>query len=104
MGKEMYTCAKRKTSQARQGLMHVRLYEKPWETVGIDLIGPFPETQGTRYKYAMTVVDFFTHYLVVVPLPNKSAQAVSTALFTHVLSVHGCPLKLMSEFLNFSIK
>ena len=102
--KKCVACAKRKTSQPHQGLMHIRLYQKPWETIGIDLIGPFPETRVTKYKYAMTVVDFSTHFLVVVPIQNKSAQTVATALFTRVLGVHGCPLKLMSgqgtEFLN----
>ena len=105
MGKEMCSlCQKVKTPQPHQGLMHIRLYQKPWETIGIDLMGPFPETRVTKYKYVMTVVDFFTDYLVVVPIQNKSAQTVATALFTHVLGVHGCPLKLMSdrgtEFLN----
>ena len=42
-------CAKRKTSQAQQGLMHVGLYQQPWETVGIDLISLFPETRVAKY-------------------------------------------------------
>ena len=102
--KKCLACAKRKTSQPHHGLMHIRLYQKPWETIGIDLFGPFPETRVTKYKYVMTVVDFFTHYLVVVPIQNKSDQTVATALFTHVPGVHSCPSKLMSdrgtEFLN----
>ena len=81
--KKCVACAKRKTPQPHQGLMHIRLYQKPWETIGIDLIGPFPETRVTKYKYVMTVVDFFTHYLVVVPIQNKSAQTVATALFSY---------------------
>ena len=72
--------------------------------VGINLIGPFPETLGTCYKYVLTVVDFFTHYTITVPLPNKAAKTVAKALFIHVLAVHRCPKWLMSdrgkEFLN----
>ena len=68
------------------------------------MIGPFPETLGTCYKYVLTVVDFFTHYTITVPLPNKAAKTVAKALFNHVLAVHGCPKRLMSdrgtEFLN----
>ena len=102
--KKCLACIKRKVSEPHHGEMHIRLHQAPWETEGIDLIGPFPETVGTYYKYVLTVVDFFTHYTITVPLPNKAAKTVAKALFNHVLAVHGCPKRLMSdrgsEFLN----
>ena len=65
--------------------------------VGIDLIGPFRETVGTCYKYVLTIVDFFTHYTITIPIPNKAAKTVAKALFNHVLAVHRCPKCLMSD-------
>jgi transposase InsO family protein len=101
--KKCIACVKRKTSQVKQGLMQIRTYVKPWDTVGIDLIGPFPETR-TGYKYVLTVTDFFSHYTIVTPLPNKSAKTVAYNLFNQVICVHSCPRKFMSdrgtEFLN----
>ena len=38
--------------------MQIRTYAQPWDTVGIDLIGPFHETT-TGYKYVLTVTYFF---------------------------------------------
>ena len=102
--KKCLACIKRKASEPHHGETYIRLYQAPWETVGIDLIGPFPETVGTCYKYLLTVVDFFTHYTITVPLPNTAAKTVAKALFNHVLAVRGCPKRLMSdsgsEFLN----
>ena len=102
--KKCLACIKRKASEPHHGEMHIQLYQAPWETVGIDLIGPFPETVGTCNKYVLTVVDFFTHYTITIPLPNKAAKTVAKTLFNHVLAVHGCPKRLMSdhgpEFLN----
>jgi IS30 family transposase len=76
---------------------------RTWDTVGIDLIGPFPETK-TGYKYVLTVTDFFSHYTIVAPLSDKSARTVAYNLSNHVTCVHSCPKKFMSdrgtEFLN----
>ena len=58
--KKCLACIKRKAPKPNHGEMYIQLYQEPWETValGIDLIGPFPETLGTSYKYVLTVVDF----------------------------------------------
>jgi hypothetical protein len=97
------SCVKRKASQVKQGLMEIRTYSESWDTVGIDLIGPFPETK-TGYKYVLIVTDFFSHYTIVTPLSDKSARTVAYNLFNHVICVHSCPKKFMSdrgtEFLN----
>jgi hypothetical protein len=55
-------CVKWKASQVKQGLMQIRTYSEPWDTVGIDLIRPLHETK-TGYKYVLTVTDFFSHAL-----------------------------------------
>ena len=76
--------------------MQIGTYAQPWDTVGIDLIGPFPETT-TGYKYVLTVTDFFSHYTVIAPLRDKSAKTVAYNLFNHVICVHSCPKKFMSK-------
>ena len=84
--KKCLACIKCKASQPNHGEMYI---QEPWQTVGIDLIGPFPETIGTSYKYVLTGVDFFTHYTITVPLQNKAAKTVGKALFQNVLAMHG---------------
>ena len=55
--KKCIACVKRKASQVKQGLVQIRTYAQPLDNVGIDLIGPFPETT-TGYKYVLTVTVF----------------------------------------------
>ena len=48
--------------------------------IGIDLVGPLPETaRGNRY--IITLVDYFSKWQEAEPLPNKSANSVALFLY-----------------------
>ena len=50
-----------------------------WHHIGIDLIGPLPlSKQGNQF--ILTITDYFTKYVDAIPLPNKCATGVATAL------------------------
>lgn len=52
----------------------------PWHHIGIDFIGPLiPSTQGN--KYILTVSDYFSKYVLAIPMEDKVASGVSAALF-----------------------
>ena len=78
-------CRRRKSLHAVEGQEHLRLYQRPGEDVGVDLIGPFPETALFGYKYAITLYDFFNHYLVSIPIREKRPEAVARAIVTRYL-------------------
>jgi len=48
--------------------------------VGIDLIGPLPETPRGN-KYIVMLVDYFSKWPEAEPLPNKSAKGVALFLY-----------------------
>ena len=48
--------------------------------VGIDLIGPLPETPR-GYKYIVTLVDYLSKWPEAEPLPNRSAKRVALFLY-----------------------
>ena len=60
----------------------------PWYHIGIDLIGPIspPSTQGN--KYIFTISDYFTKFVVGIPLPDKCATTVAAALFKVIHCFH----------------
>jgi transposase InsO family protein len=100
--RECLPCQKRKW----QGQMKAPLGEfppvsYPMERVGVDLI-ELP-TSYSGNKYGLTIVDHFSKYLSVYPLPNKSAETVSKALMQFI-AANGCPLEIVSdrggEFVN----
>lgn len=50
----------------------------PWESVAIDLIGPFG-TNGEiqKYGYAVTIMDLATRWLEIAPIKDKSSVTVA---------------------------
>ena len=54
----------------------------PLERVGVDLIEMTPSYEGN--KYILTVIDHFSRYVSAYPLPNKTCQSVSEAMFRFV--------------------
>ena len=59
-----------------------------WHTVGVDLIGPLPQTpRGNRY--IMTVSCLFSKWPEATALKDKGADGVAEFLFK-CFTVHGC--------------
>ncbi|XP_078083259.1 gypsy retrotransposon integrase-like protein 1 isoform X2 [Mustelus asterias] len=52
---------------------------RPWEILGFDLIGPFPETTCGN-TYVLTVTDYFTKWVEAVPIMKKDASSVAKGL------------------------
>lgn len=55
--------------------------ESPWEVLGLDIHGPFPETRRDN-THVLTVTDYFTKWIEAVPLQKKDALSVAKALAT----------------------
>ncbi len=90
-------CRRRKTLGGTPGEEQLRVYQRPGEDVGIDLIGPFPETSLFGYRHVLTVYDFFNHYLVGIPLRDKRPETVARGLLTQYLAVRSCPRRFHSD-------
>ncbi|GFW85205.1 transposon Tf2-6 polyprotein [Trichonephila clavipes] len=79
------------------------------ETCHIDIFGPFKTTpKGNTYVFSM--IDAFTKYIHIVPLPDIKSSTISKAFFDNYIVHRGCPHKLVvynatyfngSEFLEF---
>ena len=55
--------------------------------VGMDLIGPLKETAG-GYKYVLTMTDYFTKFVDLFALKDKSATEVSKGIKKLYLQVN----------------
>jgi IS30 family transposase len=76
----------------------------PWHHVGIDFIGPIspPSRQGNNY--ILTVGDYFTKFVEVVPMPNKEATGVSAALFKIFMKMGICRIVTSDNGTEFNNK
>ena len=64
----------------------------PWYHVGIDFLGPIPNSQ----QYLLVVIDKYTKFPEVEIVHSTSAQAVIPKL-DRIFATHGIPVKLTSD-------
>ena len=75
------------------GLLHpIKPPDGPFQLTGIDYTGPFPVTpQGN--KYVLTITDYFTKWVIAVPLSNQTARAIAEALYERYICIYGVPIE-----------
>jgi transposase InsO family protein len=89
------SCAARRTTDTT----NMKLQEMPqprevFEFVGID-ITQLPATG--EYQYILTIVDFFSRFLVMVPMIDQTAATVAKAFVENFALVYNCPKYLYSD-------
>ena len=89
-------CIRFKTPDPKHGPMQVHLYQSPFYTIGIDYVGPLPQTPAGN-KWIVTAVCPYSNFLVAIPVPDKRATTAARALFDHVFLQYGFPAELLSD-------
>lgn len=84
--------------QNKEPLIITETPKRPFHTIVIDTIGPFPTTTN-KSKYALTVICDFSKFLIAVPVPNKEAKTIARALVDHCLLLHG-PVQVIKSDLG----
>jgi hypothetical protein len=82
-----------KTARAPMG--HLRS-GAPWDTLGIDYLGPFPKSPRGN-KYIMVLTDHFSKYVEVIPVPNQHAEECATRIVNDVIARWGAPLNIHTD-------
>ncbi len=70
--------------------------ECPWDLVGIDLVGPF-KTTPRGYKHVLTMIDYYTRWVIFVPLHESKAKDVVEAVMEHLVNKYGMPVGMISD-------
>jgi hypothetical protein len=68
----------------------------PMERLGVDFIGPLPETKSGN-KYILLFIDHFTKWVEAVPTSNQEATTVVEHLISEIICRHGTPKELLSD-------
>ena len=95
--KSCLACQQRK-SLANHSAGELQLFStsRPFEMVGIDLIGPFPKSSSGN-TYVVTMVDRFTRWPELVAIPGATAETVANAVIDGLVLRHGCPEKILTD-------
>jgi hypothetical protein len=92
------TCQVLKTSNKKpRGLLHtLPIPMRPWESVGIDFMGPLPMSQDC--DYLMVVIDRVTSSLHLIPMNTMvTATQVAWLYLREVVRLHGVPTSIISD-------
>lgn len=63
--------------------------------VHTDLLGMLPDNDG--HKYVLVLIDAYSKFLQLVPLPDKRMETVSAAIYQHWISLFSVPKLLVSD-------
>lgn len=79
----------------------------PFQCISADLLGPYPRSkEGNRYVFV--VVDWFTKFVLVQPMPNASSKRILKFIENNVFLIYGVPQIFMvdngSQFISREFK
>lgn len=79
-----------------KALMQKYVVGSPHERIAVDVAGPFPVSKSGN-KYILVVIDYFTKWVEVYPIPNQEAVTVAKVMVNNWVSRFGVPLELHSD-------
>lgn len=91
-------CQMSKSSNALPaGLLHtLPIPMFPWESMGIDFVGPFPDAKG--FNYLIVVICRLTSMVHLIPCNvTDSASRVAEYYLRDVVRLHGIPSSIVSD-------
>ena len=71
------------------------LPDSRFDTVHIDLVGPFPPARG--FRYLLTCVDRFSRWPEAIPIPDTLASTVADAFVSQWIARFGVPLTVTTN-------
>jgi hypothetical protein len=92
------TCQAIKTSNQRpQGLLHsLPIPTKPWSSIGMDFVGPFPLADDVDYIWV--VLCRLTSLVHLIPLRTTTTAAQLAPIFmSQIVRLHGLPETIVSD-------
>jgi hypothetical protein len=91
-------CQVVKTSnQQLQGLLHpMPVPHQPWESIGMDFVGPFPESRG--FDYLWVVICRLTSMVHLIPVNiTIKASELAYLFLAQIMWLHGMPSSIVSD-------
>ncbi len=79
-----------------KGLLQPILTGKPFDLVGIDLMGPFPKTKDNK-RWIVVAVDYATRYLITDSLTEAKSDDIAKFFIYKILCKHGAVRRILTD-------
>jgi transposase InsO family protein len=85
------------STQKPQGLLHsLPIPTRPWQSIGMDFLGPLPQSNG--HDYLLVVIDRLTSQVHLVPTTTRvTSKEVAWLFLKEVIRLHGVPDSIVSD-------
>jgi hypothetical protein len=87
---------KKSPSRIKRHTMKTYITGARFERVATDIAVDFPKTEE-GYEHILAIQDYFTKYLVLVPIKDMEATTVADAVTLHWITRFGSPMELYSD-------
>ena len=90
-------CERFKTERIKFEKLHLRSPKQPMEFISMDLIGEFYPPTSKGHRYAFTLVDMLTGFVLCAPLKSKKAKEIVQTYLDEVYCRFGGSRKILSD-------
>ena len=77
-------------------LLHPIKIGQPFDWIGIDLVGPLPETKQDN-KYIIVATEYLTKWPEAKAIPSKYAEIIALFIYKEIICRHGCLREILSD-------
>lgn len=78
------------------GKMNLKKYTQPWDTVAVDIQGPFPRSSN-GFSYLLVFLDTFSKWTEIIPIRLANAKTVAKNFRQFIIFRWGTPRILHSD-------
>ena len=92
------TCATSKDASSKPtGLLHsLPIPNRPWQSIGLDFMGPLPKSNN--FDYLLVMIDQLTSQVHLVPtMTTVTARGVTWLILKEVVRLHRIPESIVSD-------
>ncbi|XP_020966315.1 uncharacterized protein LOC110266289 [Arachis ipaensis] len=68
----------------------------PFDTWGLDILGPFPKAPG-QVKFLLVSIDYFSKWIEAQPLAHITSEKVRSFLWKNIICRFGIPREIISD-------
>jgi hypothetical protein len=87
---------KSETVPPRGFMLYPKQLPQPWDTLAIDLAGPYPKSKSGN-TFLLIIVDYLTKWPELFAIKRATSQAVATCLVKEVFPRFGIPRTIVSD-------